>query len=128
VSLPLLERDVTRQCCDLLKAEGWRLIRHNVTKVPMRGQWVSFGEKGMPDWQAIYYLGSFSTLTLWLEFKQRGKGRLREEQLAWRLAEEKRGACVWRVDDYDEFRSLYREAFDYPGSPVKAQRQLLASE
>ena len=119
----LREKDISRTVCDFLKAQGWRLIRMNVSTVNFRGQWVNYGEKGMPDYLAVYYLHDGFALLLWLEFKRQRGGRLSAEQVAWSEKERRDGAVVFTVSDIDHFRQWYDERFDTKGSPVKAQRR-----
>ena len=92
----LRERDVTGQVTDFLKWRGWRLIRNNVTKMKDRtGRWTSYGENGMPDYTALYYLPDEKpglACVIWLELKK-PKGKPAPAQLAWRRA----GAGAWRV-------------------------------
>jgi hypothetical protein len=121
---PLLERDIQRTVCDFLRAHGWRLVRLNVTKMPIKGQWVSFGERGMPDYLALYYLPDGRAVVLWLEFK-RPKGKAAEHQQLWHEAERRLGAVVVQVDSFDNFLALYTAVFEREDSPVKGQRRLL---
>lgn len=119
----LKERDVTKQVCDFLRAHRWRLIRMNVTTLQLRGQWVKFGETGIPDYLAIYYLPNSLAVCLWLEFKQR-KGKLAKHQELWHAREQRDGATLCTVRDYESFREFYRERFERTDSPVKGQREL----
>lgn len=121
---PLLERDVTRITCDFLRAHNWRLVRLNVTSMPLKGQWVSFGERGMPDWLAIYYLPDGLAVLLWLEFKSK-KGKLSLDQELWHIREEKCGATVCTISDFESFHDWYLSKYDLDNSPVKGQRELL---
>jgi hypothetical protein len=122
---PLLEREVSRTTCAFLKAEGWRVIRMNVTRLPLKGQWVSFGEKGMPDFEAIYYLRGGHAIVWWLEFKRERGGKASAAQFLWAENEKRLGAVVIQVESFDQFHSLYRKAFDHPDSPVRRQRELM---
>lgn len=121
----LLERDITRQVCDFLKYRGWRLLRHNVTKLPIKGQWVSFGEEGIPDYSAIYYLRNHAALVIWLEFKRQKGGRLGDAQHAWAEKEGRLGATVLKINNFREFEQFYRDQFEHAASPIR-QRSLLA--
>jgi hypothetical protein len=125
---PLLERDVTRQVTGFLRAHRWRLIRMNVTTLQLRGQWVRFGETGIPDYLALYYLPDSLAVVLWLEFKRERKGKLRREQELWHAREKKDGAVICTVTDYDTFREFYAAQFDRPDSPVKGQRELIGAD
>lgn len=124
----LKERDITKQVCDFLRAHRWRLIRMNVSKVQFNDAgWMQFGESGMADYLALYYLPDSLAVAMWLEFKQ-AKGKLARHQELWHARERKDGASVYVVRDYDSFRKFYDAAFDRPGSPVKGQRELITSQ
>lgn len=120
----LRERDVMRLTCDFLLADRWRLFRMNVATVQFGERWVPFGEKGMPDYLALYYLADSLAAVLWLEFKA-PRGRLSRIQELWHARERKDGATICVVNDFDSFREFYRDRFDRDGSPVKGQRELL---
>lgn len=123
----LKERDITRQVCDFLRVHRWRLIRMNVSKVQFNDAgWTQFGETGMPDYLALYYLPDSLAVAMWLEFKQR-KGKLARHQELWHARERKDGASVYTVRDYESFRTFYAATFDRPDSPVKGQRELMVS-
>lgn len=126
--LDLKERDVTRQVYDFLVHRRWRLIRMNVGKAKLKGRWTAWGESGMPDYLALYYLGDGHAIAWWLEFKREMGGELGRMQELWHARERKDGAAVYTVCDFDSFRKFYDAAFDRPGSPVKGQRELITSQ
>ena len=121
----LKERDVTRQVYDFLIHRRWRLIRMNVGKAKLKGRWTAWGESGMPDYLALYYLGDGHAIAWWLEFKREMGGELGRMQELWHARERKDGASVYTVCDFDSFRKFYDAAFDRPGSPVRGQRELI---
>lgn len=123
----LLEKHVTEQVKSYLEFRGWRLIRHNVTKVQsVYGQWTQFGENGMPDYLALKYLPDGVSLHLWLEFK-RLKGKLEAHQIAWHNTERLRGAIVWRVDEIKSFIVRYEAQFGWVHTEdwISGQKDLL---
>lgn len=117
----LLEREVTAQIRDFLKAKGWRPIRMQRTVMP--GQFQT-GEPGIPDFLFIRYMGYGKGTLLWIELKRPG-GKLREQQVEWIAKERQRGGTVWIVDSFDPFAALYQERFAWLHSgQVKGQVEL----
>ena len=108
----LLESHVQRTVTELPELDGWRAIRteHAIERHPGGGFKRRVGEIGMPDYLYIRY-DSFQSFMragsiIWIEFKKPGE-KLRPHQLAWHVAERKRGALVLVVDDINEFQSWY---------------------
>jgi len=123
----LLERDVTRQIRDFLRAHGWRPIRMQRTVVP--GQFQS-GEPGMADYQFVHYLAQIRAalaLVIWTEMKSptdrrrctchlraiKGKkGKCTPcTQADWRRNEEAKGALFGPGYDFDVFQEWYWKHF-----------------
>jgi hypothetical protein len=116
---PQLERIVARQVRGALEKRHWRVIRNSVTKVQWRpGQWTPYGEPGMPDFQAIYYLHPHKgiTVTVWVETKKLGGG-LGEEQVKWQREERKRGGIVLVSYTFQEFLTQYEQLFGWLHQP-----------
>lgn len=130
----ILEADVSSQVKDFLQAKQWRVVRHQRTVVPRQFQ---SGEPGIPDLQAIYYLGAVRhglTVTLWCEVK--GPRDKRKCNCVWRLKANKRGKCgvclqadwqarersrgaqVWVVDELSNFITRYDAMFGWLHSGV----------
>lgn len=95
----LLEIDLARACSDLLALDGWR---HLKTDPVSRREWgKGFGEKGMADSLYIRYSYPGSTIQsmlaqcelVWIEWKT-PRGRVAENQHAWRERERARGALA----------------------------------
>jgi len=131
IGLHLRERDVARQIKDFLGFRGWRIVRHNVTKIRDRtGRWTSFGENGMPDLQAIYYLRHGqpgATATLWVETKQ-ATGRLRPQQADWHRDELARGAVVVVARKFEDFEKFYWEVLGWVHGPQHGQGHLFRQQ
>jgi hypothetical protein len=106
----LLERQVTKQIRDYMKARGWRPIRMQRTVMP--GQFQT-GEPGIPDYLFVRYLRPGIATALWIELKRPGGGKLRPQQREWISRELQRGALVWIVDDFDEFCAAYSGTFGW---------------
>jgi len=111
----LSEADIQRAACELLIADGWRVLRTELTVQRERGRVV--GERGMPDCLAVRYDGQkmykhvsamrcLGHEIMWLEFKAPGKP-LKPMQLAWHAEELRQGALVLTVDDINGFVSWY---------------------
>ena len=123
----LLERQVTAQVRDYLKARGWRAIRNQVTVLPGAFQ---TGTRGMPDFTFLRYLDCkvpAAALCLWIEVK-RPSGKLSEAQVEWHSKERLLGGTVWTVDDFDWFVGEYERAFGWlhTGDTGRGQLELLA--
>jgi hypothetical protein len=115
--LRLREREVSQQVKDFLAWHGWRVFRNQVANVQnAAGGWFHTGENGMPDLLFVYYFRRRqrpgTTLCLWIETKQEGKG-LRPDQITWQRNELARGALVLTVDKFEPFRDQYRELFGW---------------
>jgi hypothetical protein len=113
----LRERDVARQVRDFLEAYGWRCFRWNVgLATNQQGTVTRYGEKGMADLMFLYYDYDAghegSALCLWVETKAEGKD-LRPEQVTWQLKESKLGALIVTVDQFEKFRTWYRQQFEW---------------
>lgn len=120
--LRLSEADVTEQVCQFLGAEGWRGYRMNVGGMENTpGNYVRFGETGVPDWLFIRYGAAPTAMdnaaqyrvradVLWIEMKAPNK-KPEPHQLAWHEAERARGALVKVVDHFETFRDWYRGVF-----------------
>lgn len=107
-AIRLREADVTRQVKDFLQFRGWRLIRNNVTTMQAAdGAWVQFGEKGMPDYLALFYLPNGTCQHIWIELKHPKTGITRDKQREWQQREAQRGALVLQVRQFDEFACWY---------------------
>lgn len=140
----LSEADVSQQVKDFLQSKQWRVVRHQRTVVP--GSFQS-GEPGIPDLQAVYYLGAAKpglTVTLWLEVKSprdrrtcncswRARAKKRGKcgvclQADWHARERSRGAEVWVCDDFRSFEARYQAAFGWLHSgAVRGQIELALS-
>lgn len=79
-----------------------------------------FGDPGMPDYLYIRYVRrnqdhppsatpSGVAELLWIEYKAPSKTP-KPHQVAWHLAERRRGALVLVIDDFDKFREWYRDS------------------
>lgn len=127
---PLLERDIEKTCCDLLRADGWvvRKMEQNYSERKKK----RVGERGMADVLCIRY-SQHSMIedrcqhctVLWLEFKRlvpskRGKVWPRAtkaaiHQSAWHTLERKRGALTLIAGkdfpaSIEGFREWYKES------------------
>ena len=113
-ALHLREREISQQVRDFLNWKGWRILRNNVTTVrDHAGNWTSFGEKGMPDFTALFYLQHARpgmAVCLWVEVKQKD-GVLRPHQVVWHRDETARGGLVVVARDFEEFERFYWEHF-----------------
>lgn len=107
--LKLVERQVTQQIRDYLKAKGWRPIRMQRTVIP--GQFQT-GEAGIADYLFLHYLKPGIAAALWVELKAPA-GRLSGKQVEWIEAERERGASVWVVADFQAFAQAYAENFSF---------------
>ena len=105
----LLEREVTGQIREFMKLKGWRPLRMQRTVMP--GQFQT-GEPGIPDFVFLRYLKPGLAAVLWIEIKRPG-GKLRPAQLEWIPREQKRGAAVWVVEDFDNFHRKYYGEFGW---------------
>jgi len=105
----LLEREVTGQIREFMKLKGWRPVRMQRTVMP--GQFQT-GEPGIPDFVFLWYIKRGIAACLWVELKRPG-GKLREKQVEWIGREQKRGAEVWVVEDFDTFHQRYYGEFSY---------------
>jgi hypothetical protein len=116
----LTEKQVSEQLDDMMRAEGWRRIRHSsgtatrVDKSSLAVGMMNIGEPGMPDRQYIYYLGKASgfCLVVWVELKRSKGGKLRESQVNWHAREKSRGALIYPLPangtfSIDDFRAWY---------------------
>ena len=124
--LPLkqhLEKFLQARVRDFLAYRGWRIFRHNPTVATAGEHVFSSGEKGMPDLEGKYYFRHGVSLTLYLELKQAGKP-LRDSQAKWHLYEKKRGAEVWKVDDFESFEQRYYAQFGWLHAGEKARGQI----
>jgi hypothetical protein len=105
----LVEKEVTGQIRDFLKAKGWRAIRMQRTVMP--GQFQT-GEPGIADFLFLYYIKPGVTAAVWIELKRPG-GKLRPQQIEWIRKELQRGALVWVVEDFPSFADLYSRQFGW---------------
>jgi hypothetical protein len=110
------ERDVSRQVKDFLEWRGWRMVRMNVTKMKDKaGQWIQFGENGMADYLALYYMPNErpgAALAMWVEIKGPG-GKLSPDQVTWHGNELACGGCVVVAREFTEFEAWYWEQFSW---------------
>jgi hypothetical protein len=106
---------IEAECCHLLAADGWRILKTDPVSDRRRGK--GFGELGMADTLCLRY-GSgrqkAACEVLWLEWKAPG-GRVQKHQLAWHTRERARGAmtAIAGVDfpaSIKGFRSWYRSS------------------
>jgi len=75
----LTEAQITRQCIDYLKVEGWECVRQHVGMFQTRtGRTVTIGKAGDPDWIAFRFDAAGYSL-FYIEFKS-PTGRLRKAQ------------------------------------------------
>ena len=79
------------ECCHLLAADGWRILKTDPVSDRSRGK--GFGELGMADTLAIRYGSQPAAEVAWLEWKAPG-GRVRKHQLEWHTKERARGAMT----------------------------------
>jgi hypothetical protein len=143
-SIKVLERHVTRQCCDFMAWRQWRAVR--ITRGVFQGpaQTFSSGEPGQCDYLFVRYIGddfkiAGLTLVLWCEFKQRGDRRQCTcipgdskvcgvcRQFRWQERERQRGAEVWGdIKDLDDFMARYEKRFSWLHTgAAKGQMDLL---
>lgn len=97
--LKLTERDVTKQCIDLLRLEGWYCIRLESELVTgPSGKPKRLGETGQPDWLIIRSVSPLPWLEgFFLEFKAPGR-KPRPSQRAWHERMQRDGYTVACVD------------------------------
>lgn len=115
--LKLSEADITTQCVDWMKSQGYRAIRMNRGFLKRPGGGVTFGEPGMADWlflsKRLYDPGIHRAI--WIEFKADGKtakcrcatkrGRCTAcDQITWKLEENARGFTVLTIDSLDKLK------------------------
>jgi hypothetical protein len=136
------EAIVAKAISQFLVERGWRRVRHESGFVPGAG---SFGERGIADYQYLYYVPQArvkgAALVLWVEtkppdYKPRCACRAaRKEagvyypakvcrdcgQKRWQAAERQRGALVVQVSDAEAFRRWYAEHFTWIEVPGKLQ-------
>ena len=137
----LSEADVTDQIVDWLEWRGWRLIRQQSGgyRNPKK-KYYSFGEPGIADWLAIFYLPESSAKVFWLEMKSpegskrkcdgRCVFRTRNHkpctncaQRNWAISEEQRGATVIRGCGLAAFQDWYCEKFGWLHDPATAPKR-----
>ena len=130
----LLEKAITRQVCDFLRARGWRPIRTGV----VAGPGYSLGEPGCADYLFLHYQEAGCALALWVEMKSPndkrrctcapGKTCKPCRQKLWHQRERARGGVVWVVADFDAFAAAYDEAYGWlhSGEAARGQLDLLA--
>ena len=116
----ILEKHVQEGVTALLELDGWRAIRTDPVSDRVRGK--GFGELGMPDHLYLRYrpfisgphvthgfrveYGDCLSETLWIEFKAPSKVP-KSHQLQWHKSEQKRGALVLVIDNFDAFKAWY---------------------
>lgn len=126
MTVKLLEKHVSKQVVDFLRAHGWRAVRTQFAFAP--GSFTT-GEPGMPDWCFIRYMPvdfhPSRALVMWVEVKgpndQRkcrcGPGERKPckvcRQHQWQDRERARGAVVVVVSDLDWFIAEYEKAFGF---------------
>ena len=107
----ILEKQVDKQVRDFLELRGWRRIRFQATVIP--GAFRT-AEPGMADCLYIKYLDRNGVcVALWIETKRAVRGKLADDQRAWRDRELKRGAVVLCVNDIDAFSREYERLFSW---------------
>lgn len=118
--LRLSEADVTRQCIDWLRAEGWVCKRQHVGKFvalsafrqyPAEPGIISIGETGDPDWLVMRPAGARASQradVFYLEFKAPA-GRLRPSQKLAHAALRSSGWLVCVAHGLDELRGWMTE-------------------
>ena len=139
--LPLRESEVTDQIVSFMRWRGWRAIRMRIGGMTTpQGRYVPFGEQGMPDWMFVYYLEPPAALVLWVEMKSPQDRRkcppwcrnrsFKSSKLCspcgqamWAAEEERRGALVIEVDNFEEFEAWYSEKFRWLHDPATAPKR-----
>ena len=107
----ILEKQVDKQVRDFLELRGWRRVRFQATVIP--GAFRT-AEPGMADCLYLKYLDrSGVCIALWIETKRAVRGKLADDQRAWRDRELKRGAAVLCVNDIDVFMREYDRLFSW---------------
>ena len=106
--LRLSEADVTEQCLDFLRVEGWTCIRQHVGKfIPLADKdkddptVITIGEKGDPDWLVFKVYSSRLAYLFFLELKRPG-GRLRPDQKLKHIALRQAGWLVCVASGRDQ--------------------------
>lgn len=113
MNLQLAEKQITEQVVGFMTLRGWRAVRKQVAKFtnPVGGV-VSIGEKGMADYQFIWYLPNGISLVLWVEMKA-PDGQLRDDQVKWITREMARGGVVYVADDFRVFEAWYYQVYGW---------------
>jgi predicted RNA binding protein YcfA (HicA-like mRNA interferase family) len=104
----LLERDVTTQVCDYLRAKGWELIRLHAGTVRKGSHYIRLGSKGRPDWVAIHP----DRPAFYVEMKRNKGGMLSEEQLAYIGRLMRYGYQVAVPQSVDEFAAWFKREIE----------------
>ena len=105
----LTEAQVTEQCIDYLRAEGWRCIRLNsgLFQRPNGKHRVRIGEPGMPDWICVpggRVHGHLRPAAFFLELKRSKGGQLSDAQSRWIYDATEDGLLVCVCRGLDELR------------------------
>jgi len=101
----LSEKNVAKQCRDLLEAHGYKVIRLQVGSFSRRGAWLSIGQRGMPDMLALK-----PKECIFVETKRGKGGVLSADQIAWHTTARIQGYTVIVASDMqhvvDELRRV----------------------
>ena len=131
--MKLLEKDVSKQVKDFLKARGWRPVRTQFAFSP--GSFAT-GEPGMPDWLFLRYEAPGRGLILWVEVKgpnDQRKCRCQPgdrkpckvcRQRLWHERERGLGASVCVVEDIELFSAAYERSYGHLHCGEEAKGQL----
>lgn len=106
----LKETDVVRQITDLMKAEGYRIMRLQSGVFVSDTRILRIGERGLPDWLFLRRSEDrCRPVAMFVEIKAPGK-KPRPEQVAWINEAIEAGLLACWTDDLDSFRSWMRSA------------------
>lgn len=103
----LLEKDVIKQCLDLLEYRQWWVKRNPVGKYrhAVTGNWAEFGPPGIPDYLAVHEVYP----AFFIEFKRPG-GKLRPTQLSeFRILQTSFRLAAVKVDSLEALKEFLRE-------------------